>query len=150
MSLRTKLLKTADKFRRLSGPAFADIRTHQLTVRTRTWTGTIVGEGTYTDSDFVVAPYYPVRAISQQETFTGGGRYNVGDITINHITPFDGISTGYTKAQLYPAAPSNNVDIIHVLTGPNGEVLFYRCIEYQEFRPFTIRLVLRQRADTPG
>lgn len=147
MSLRTSLLKAADRFRKISGPDFADIRINQLTVRTRTWSGSVVGEGTYTDSDLVLPARYPVRAMTQQDVFGDAGRYELGDIYVNHITPSDGAGTGYTKAQLLPDVTTNNVEIIHVITGPDGGN--YRCIDFQNYRPFSIRLVLRRLASSP-
>ncbi len=81
-SLRVRLLALADRARSLSGPGGVDIRTHQLTIRVRTWSGEIVREGTYTDSDLVLPQYYPIKHISQSEVEGSGGSYEVGDVLV--------------------------------------------------------------------
>ncbi len=143
MSFRTSLMASIEAARALTGPAGYDIRTHQLTIRTRTWSGEYRGQGTPTDSDLVLPAHYPVRRVSGSDTETSGGRYKVDDVIVRHITPSDGAGTGYTPAQLAPAAPSTNVQIIYVLTGPEGGD--YELLEARFHKPFSYELVLRKQ-----
>lgn len=147
MSFRTSILATVDAARSIAGPSQYDIRTNRVTIRTRTWDGDFVGAGNYTDSDLDLAPHYPIRYVTTQEIFSSGGAYETGDILVDHITPSDGGSVGYTKEQLHPQPTSDNVEIIHILTGTHaGE---YRCLDVRTYRPFTFQLILRRRANTP-
>lgn len=104
----------------------------------------MVGDGTYTDSDLVLPAHYPVRHLTGQEVYSAAGAYEVGDILVDHITPSDGAGTGYTLAQLKPVVTTNNIELIHLITGTDGGE--YRCIEARHYRAFTIQLVLRKRA----
>jgi hypothetical protein len=129
------------------GDSFSDIRTNRVTVRTRTWSGDRPDDGTPTDEDLELNAYYPVRYISSQEISSSAGAYEIGDVLVDHITPSDGGSVGYTLDQLKPEVLTNNVEIIYILTGEHpGE---YTLIECRTFRPFTWQLVLRRRASTP-
>lgn len=147
MSIRLAMLAAVEAARKLSGPTFADIRVNQLTVRTRTWSGTRLGLGTSTDSDLVLPPHYPIRYLTAQEVFSSAGSYEVGDILVDHVTPSDGNGTGYTPEQLRPTITENNVEVIYLLTGTHaGE---YRCMDLRTYRAFTTQLVLRRRGTTP-
>lgn len=147
MSLRTDLLSVADEFRALSGPDFADIRINQVTVRTRTWTGARLGDGDPIDSDLVLPARYPVRYLTAQEIFTANGRYEAGDILVDHITPDDGNGVGWSADQLRPIVTVDNVEIIYVLVGSHAGD--YRLLDIRNYRAFTTQLVLRRRAETP-
>lgn len=147
MSLRTSLLAVVESARSLSGPTFADIRVNQVTIRTRTWSGSILRDGTATDSDLVLPPHYPVRLITEQELNASGGQYEVGDILVDHVTPSNGAGVGYTPEDLRPVVTTDNVEIIYVITGPHaGE---YGIIDLRTYRPFTYQLVLRRKITTP-
>ena len=117
MSLRTRFLGIADRLLDLTGPSRFDIRTNQLTVRQRTWTGG-VGVGSYVDSDLVLPQKYAVRVLSQREIASSGGRYRQGDIIVGPITPSDGEGAGFTPEQLRPVPESGEVEILYVITGP--------------------------------
>ncbi len=144
MSLRTSLLAVCEAARSLSGPDFADIRVNFCTIRTRTWSGGLLGSGTSTDVDLVLPPHYPVRRVSSQEVYSSAGFYEVGDVIVDHITPSDGGSVGYTPEQLRPVVTSNDTEILYLLTGSHsGE---YRVIDIRTYRPFTYQLVLRRRS----
>lgn len=143
MSIRTACRKIADKARALSGPTAVDIRINQLTIRTRTWTGRL-GIPPYTDSDLVLPARYPIRLITSQEIVSAPGLYEIGDILVDHITPSDGDTPGYTPAQLKPSVTTNNAEIIYVITGSHAGN--YRCLELRTYRAFTSQLVLRRRA----
>lgn len=147
MSFRTSLLKTVEAARSLSGPSGVDIRVNQLTIRTRTWSGRLLGDGTATDVDLVIPAHYPIRLVTEQEINTAGGQYEVGDILVDHITPSDGAGTGYTPTQLKPVVTTDNVEIIYLIAGPHaGE---YSAVELRTYRPFTYQLVLRRKITTP-
>ncbi len=147
MSLRTSLLKVCEQFRTLSGPDFADIRVNSLTIRTRTWSGNRIGLGTTSDSDLVLPPHYPVRHLTAQEIFSSSGLYETGDIIVDHITPTDGASVGYSALQLRPVITSDNVEVLYVIEGTHAGI--YRAIDIRTYRPFTSQLILRRRADDP-
>jgi hypothetical protein len=147
MSFRTDFYPLLDELRSLAGPSEFDIRLNQLTIRTRTWSGTIVGEGTSTDSDLVLPAHYPVRFMTAQEISSAAGEYEVSDLLVDHITPFDGVSVGYTKDQLRPQPTSDNVEIIYILTGSHAGD--YHCMEIRNYKAFTTQLVLRRRGETP-
>lgn len=147
MSFRTALLATVAAARALSGPSGYDIRTNQVTVRTRTWDGEYIGDGDYTDEDLVLPAHYPVRYLTSGEVSSSGGNYRLDDILVNHITPSDGDTVGYTPEQLRPTVTDNNVEILYVVTGPlAGE---YTLVEFRPHRPFTYQLVLRRTRATP-
>lgn len=147
MSFRTDLLSIVDAVRGLNGPGGLDLRTNQLTVRKRTWSGTYVRDGSPTDVDLVLSKYYPVRHIREAEVNGSAGVYQTGDVLIDHITPFDGGSVGYTRDQLNPTVTADNVEIIYLLTGSHpGE---YSLVECRTFRPFTYQLILRRTRSTP-
>lgn len=147
MSLRTNLLKVIEHARALTGPTGFDIRINQLTIRTRTWSGSILRQGVATDSDLIIPAIYPIRLITEQELNSAGGQYEVGDILVDHITPTDGAGVGYTPTQLRPVVTSDNVEVIYVITGPHsGE---YDLIDLRTYRPFTWQIVLRRKITIP-
>ncbi len=147
MTLRDELLKLAEGARAYASN-YTGIRINRLTVRTRTWSGERVGEGSFTDSDLVLPAHYPVRHMTSQEINSSAGQYEIGDIKVDHITPRGGNATGgYTLQQLAPIVTTNNVEIIYVITGEHpGE---YALIDARNYRPFTSQLILRRRATTP-
>ena len=144
MSFVTDLLKAVDDARKISEDF--GVRTNQLTIRKRTWSGAFLEQGTATDEDLVLPARYPIRYVTAQEVNSSAGSYEAGDILVDHITPSDG-TVGYTPAQLKPVITTNNVEIIYVLTGAHaGE---YSLVDCRTYRPFTYQLVLRRRASTP-
>lgn len=147
MSFRTNLLATIDSIRAISGPSRFDIRTNALTIRTRTWSGTSIGDGTATDVDLVLPAIYPIRLVRASEVTSAAGRYELGDLIVRHITPSDGNGVGYTPAQLKPVITTNNVEVIYLIVGAHaGE---YSLVECRTYRPFSYELVLRRSASTP-
>lgn len=147
MSFRLALLQLVEAARSISGPAGLDIRTNQLTIRKRTWSGARVRQGTSTDVDLVLPAHYPIRLVSEQELNSAAGQYEMGDILVDHITPSDGDGVGYTPADLHPTVTTNNVELIYVINGAHaGE---YSFVELRTFRPFTYQLVLRRSTRTP-
>lgn len=147
MSFRLSLLAMIDAARSIAGPTGLDIRTNTLTIRTRTWSGTQLGEGTATDSDLVLAAHYPIRYITAAEINSSGGQYEIGDIAVNHITPFNGVNAGYTPAQLKPVITVDNVELIYLVVGSHGGEYVIKTLE--AYRPFSYRLVLSRSTVTP-
>lgn len=147
MSFRKSLLKSIESIRSIAGPKGLDVRPHQLTIRTRTWSGRQVDDGTPTDSDLVLPGHYIVRLVSGEEVASSGGRYLTDDVTVEHITPFNGVDAGYTPEQLSPTVTTENVEIIYLLSGDtSGE---YTLTEGKFFRAFSYSLVLRRSRRTP-
>lgn len=142
MSFRLALLPIIDAARELSH-SVVDIRTHQLTIRTRTWAGPMIGDGTSIDVDFVLPARYPVRMVSGQEVAGSGGRYTLDDVLVNHITPSDGNGVGFTATDLEPLVTAPNVETIYVLAGPDGGEFSLK--DGRFLRPFTYALVLTRR-----
>ncbi len=147
MSFRTALLATVDAARSVAGPAALDIRTNRLVIRTRTWSGAVLGDGTPSDSDLVLNPWYPIRYITAAEIEVSGGRYEIGDLAVNHITPWDGAGTGYTPEQLKPPVTSDNIEIIYLVIGAHAGEYVLKTLE--SYRPFSYRLVLSRSTVTP-
>jgi hypothetical protein len=149
VSLRKQLLATAEQFRTLSGPTFADIR-HQITIRTRVWSGSYVRDGSATDTDLVLPAHYPIRNVNTAEVSASGGTYTLEDLLVNHITPYDGVSVGYTDDQLCPPVADNRTEIIYRITNSDGTFKGeYSLVALRWPRPFTKQLVLRRRLTTP-
>lgn len=147
MSFRTDLLSVVDAVRSLNGPDGLDLRTNQLTIRTRQWSGSYVREGSATDVDLVLNKFYPVRHIREAEVRGSAGLYQAGDILVDHVTPSDGAGVGYTRDQLVPTVTTQNVEVIYLISGAHpGE---YSLVECRTFRPFTYQLVLRRTRSTP-
>lgn len=147
LSFRLSLLAMLDAARSIAGPAGLDIRTNFLTIRTRTWSGSVLGQGTVTDSDLVLKQHYPIRYVTTAEIDQSGGQYEVGDIAVNHITPSNGVGVGYTPTQLKPVVTADNVELIYLITGAHeGE---YAVKTLETYRPFSYRLVLSRSTRTP-
>lgn len=142
-------LAVADAFRSISGPSAFDIRRNQLTITTRTWTGPSgrVGDTSSSDSNLVLPAYYPIRFMTEQEVSQDAGRYEMGDVLVDHVTPSNGAGVGFTPLQLNPDVTADNVEVIYTITGPlNGD---YSLVDGQFHRPFSYRLVLRRRSTRP-
>lgn len=150
-TFREDFLELADELRSLSGPdPDFDIRTSQLTIRSRTWLGGKRGAtGGYTDSDLEIPRKYRIRQMEQNEIASAGGRYEAGDVLVGPITPeFPGPPPGgYTEAQLKPRPTTDATEIIYLITGAHaGE---YRLIELRSMRAFGYELVIRRTRATP-
>ncbi len=147
VSARTSLLAMIDAARSIAGPDGLDLRTNFLTIRTRTWSGSVIGDGTPTDSDLVLPKHYPVRYVTAAEIAVSGGQYEIGDIAVNHITPSNGAGVGFTPTQLKPLVTEDNVELIYLITGAHAGEYVIRTLE--TYRPFSYRLVLSRSTATP-
>ena len=145
MSFRTAILPVVDEIRSIAGPSMFDIRTTQVTVRTRMWSGARAGVGVPVDADLVLAPHYKVAQLSAREIASSGGRFELEDLRVGPITPKEG-TAGYSLAELAPDG-ANGVEILYVLSGAHeGE---YALVQAIKSRPFRYELVLRRRRRTP-
>ncbi len=143
MSFRTALLPVVEECRAIAGTL--DIRTSQLTIRTRTWSGGRAGSGFSVDADLALPKRYKISHLSAREVASSGGRYEMEDVRVGPITPAQGV-TGYTIDQLKPEGAAG-VEILYVLTGAvEGE---YSLVHVHTERPFRYELVLRRRRRTP-
>lgn len=152
MSFRTIFCDVADILRGLTGPDIFDIRTAQLTIRTRTYIGgRRSSEGAFTDSDIVLPQIYKIRPLKTEEIASSGGKYEIGDLIVGPITP-KGDNLGWDQSQLQPKPSVDGIDIIYVITDttPNathsGE---YSRVEFRSWRPFSVFLILRRRVTKP-
>ncbi len=149
MSFRTIMLDVADTLRALTGPAVFDIRTTQVTIRTRTYVGgRRNSQSAYTDSDLVLPAIYKIKQIKTSEISASGGKYEMGDIAVGAITP-RGDTLGWTVEQLQPKPTSDGVDIIYVLTGEDGHAGEYTRVELRSDKPFSYYLILRRTITDP-
>ena len=148
MSFHDEMLAVVDEVRNILGPDDLDWTRHQLTVRTRTWSGGAKGLGTTSDSDLVLPQKFRVDRISAAEVASSGGQYEMGDVKVLHITPADAThSVGFTVDQLKPPITTDAVERIYLLVGPHGGE--YGLVELQSFKNISWALILRRRTTTP-
>jgi len=146
MTLRTSLLPVVDTLRALTGPSALDIRTAQLTIRRRVWSGGYIGEGTATDTDLVLPKQYKVDSASAKEIASSGGRFEDETLKFGPVTPDYGTG-GYTPAMLKPTVTTDDTEIIYVLTGQvAGE---YALASLHTEKPFSYMLFLSRKRSTP-
>jgi len=122
VSLRTDLLPVIDELRALAGPTGFDVRTSQLTIRTRTWAGGRRGLGPISDSDLTLEKRYKIRELSLREVSGSGGAFEMGDVKVGPITP---------------------TDVSGDLAGE------YARIDFDQTKPFSWYMTLRKRRTTP-
>jgi len=148
MSFRTDFLSVVDSIRAIAGPSGFDIRTSQLTIRTRIYTnGRRNSTDTYVDTDLVLAQFYKVRQMTTREIAGSGGAYELGDIVVGPITPSDGAGVGYTEAQLDPRTAVDGTEFIYVLTGAHAGK--YNLKELRSTSAFHYTLVLTREETSP-
>lgn len=138
---RTRYFRLVENARKLT----LGLRPNQLTIRTRTWSGTYANDGTATDSDLVLPKHYKIRSIEGEEVLGSGGIYELHDLVVDGITPRDPLdaAVGYLPSQLVPPCPTPNVEVIYIITGEHpGE---YQRIALRSVRAFRHTLYLRRR-----
>lgn len=118
------------------------LATIQVTIRTRTWSGARVGQGTTTDSDLVLPKQYPSRMISAREVASSGGRFRADDIVIDEIPKV------YTRAQLAPTG-SASIQILYVVTGDDSGVYTLVSLDSVSDTLVHKQMVLRRTRATP-
>lgn len=149
MSFRTTMLDVADILRALTGPSTFDIRTTQITIRTRTYQGGHrSSQVAYSDSDLVLPQIYKVSKVKIAEVSASGGLYEISDLKVGPITP-RGDTLGWTESQLAPIVTNDGQEIIYVLTGDAGHSGEYSRISFEREKPFSYYLVLRRHTNPP-
>ena len=117
-TLRASLLPVLNKARGIIDDL--GFRTSDVVIRTRRWVGERSAEGDYTDDLLPLRNPRPrVRTLSTQEVAASGGKYELGDLRIDKLTPrFAGPPAGgYTPAQLDPPVGEEGVEVRYVVTG---------------------------------
>lgn len=146
MTLRTDLLPVVDTLRALTGPSVLDIRTAQLTIRTRVWSGGYIGEGTAADSDLVLPKQYKVENLTSKEVASSGGRFEDGAMRIGPITP-DYVTGGYAPSDLKPTVTNDATEVIYILAGQvAGE---YSLAQLRTDKPFSYFITVNRKRTTP-
>lgn len=123
MSLRTGLLGVAEDIRHALRLGL-DQCPNKLQIVRRVWDGGRVGAGTPTENILIdFDRYLPIRFMLAHEVAASGGRYSTQDVMVSRITPFDGVSKGYTPTQLQPTVAQNGIELIYRLSGDafNGD-----------------------------
>ena len=148
MSLHDDLLAVVDEVRNVLSPTELDQIRHQVTIRTRTWSGGAKGIGTATDVDLVLPQKFRVDPMTIADVSGSGGNYEIGDIQVRHITPTNADHTvGFTPEQLDPTITTDAQEVLYVVTGPHaGE---YALQDLRNFKNYSWTLVLRRRNTTP-
>lgn len=146
MSLRDDVLsKVLEQTRPLMDQL--GFRTNGLSMVVRSWTGKPGATGsTFTDSTpLVLFPIPRIRALSQEDVASSGGRYQDGDLRVDRLSPKHSTG-GYDPEDLRPVVPQN-AQIVYLVTGPNeGE---YDLVDLETTKNFEYVLVLRRRLTTP-
>lgn len=117
-NLRTSLLPVMQAARGIIDDL--GFRTSDVVIRTRTWVGARSAGADYVDELLPLTNPRPrVRVLSTREVAASGGRYEMGDLRIDKITPYFAgpPAGGYTPAQLDPPVSSENVEVTYVVTG---------------------------------
>ncbi len=135
----------ADRLR----PLAADIRTVTVSVRTRTWSGGRVGNGTASNVDVALPTYLKVEQLSSKEVASSGGRYRDGAVRIGPITPrYTALGTtgGFTVAQLRPTVTSAQ-EVVYLLAGDiAGE---FALAELDTSKPLSWFVIANRQRSTP-
>ena len=116
-NLRTSLLPVMHAARGIIDDL--GFRTSDVVIRTRTWIGARSVDGAYNDEELALANPRPrVRTLSTRGIAASGGRYELGDLRIDKLTPyFSGPPAGgYTPAQLDPPVASDDVEERYVVS----------------------------------
>ncbi len=151
MALRNALLQMSARLRALAGPERMDQRPHRLSILTRTWSGGYKEAGEATEDGIELPQHFIIRQVTTREISSSGGRYEMGDVMVDGITPEyvdrDGKPRGFSPIALNPVVTRSGVEVIYRITGPHeGD---YQIVELQSWRPYGYALVLRRRSDSP-
>lgn len=138
-ALRDDLLGCIDEARSIIDDC--NLRRHDMTVRTRTWVGPQLGQGTVVETDLVIEPRPRLRLPENRQWANQGGTYEQGDLLIEKV------SATYTRAQLGDPEfyPDKNVEVNWVITerGDTREELYD--VISTESKNFEWRVHLRRR-----
>lgn len=111
-------------------------RLHTYIIRTRTWSGTEVGDGTFTVSDLVPTPRPRYMRAEPNAMSNLAGRFEDGDIVIGKVS-----ARSYTAAQLGdPNEGQPHIEVFWIIDGDQYFDVIGTEIRYGEWR-----VHLRQR-----
>ncbi len=136
-----------------SSPCIAELYTTTVVVRTITWSGERLGDGTPTNSELTLAKR-PVKELSSRIVSASGGRYQMGDVRVSDITPTytkpDASSGGYSKQQLAPGlfftgADRRQKEVRYVLSGDMDGL--YTLVDLDQNDPCAWALILRRTTE---
>lgn len=152
MSFRTGLLQRVAAIRK-NVPASLDLRQqNKLTIVVRVWHGTrIGGAGGFTDSKLELVDRPRVKQLTTREIASSGGRYEAGDLRVQHLTPSNGAGVGYTVEQLAPpieGVAAQRTQVLYLLEGPHRGT--YRRIALETTSDVSWHIVLRRTQDAPS
>lgn len=162
--VRAPLLPVLDRVRQVLGPGTSklpglDLRPTSVTIIQQVWSNGQVGDGTPTVvSTLTLSAGALVRQVSEREVADSGGRLEVGDVSVERLTPAYGPSPiapkggGYAEAQLDPPVTDEGVENVYRLalqSGASGVAGDYRLVSFKRDDPLEYKLVLRRRATTP-
>lgn len=127
-------------------------RTNAVSLVTRTWTKDAVvvapGTGGATMTESAPTALYPiprVRAMSEEDVASSGGKYQQGDLRVDRLSPKHA-SGGYDPEDLRPTV-ARHVELVYLVTGPNeGE---FELVDLETTHNFEYVLTLRRRRTTP-
>jgi len=127
-TLRDDLVPVINEGRQLA--ADLGLRQQTVVIRTRVWSGGIVGKGTTADTDLTLEPVPKVKRLPLRVVSGSGGKYEGGDRQITKI------SATYTAAQLGAGDIAAGTQVLwlidgeeHTLVGKPEEKNFeWRCV----------------------
>lgn len=104
-------------------PSAFGIRTVELKVRVKDWSGSAVGKGTKTVTDTVIAGpggnRYKIKEVTSKDVLASGGKYQAGQFKVGPITPpYAGGPVAATD--IIPAKPSNPREVYYGVTDATG------------------------------
>jgi hypothetical protein len=150
MPLREDLLPVVDMGRAIAGELGLRVYA-SVTVRVRTWSGSVTGEGTKTDVDtlLLVGGQPPkVRQVSQKDIVRSGGLYEEGDLEIGPLTP-QYAGGGTSIASLDPAVATRPTEVFYRIAGPGsasgGD--WYKKVSDSMDRPFRMMVTVRNTGE---
>lgn len=150
MTLLDSLRATVNNVRSI--PGILGLRPYTVTVHVRSWSGTHIGDGTKTDSNFpikVAGNKDPkVQRLSSKDIIASSGLYQDQDIEVI-FTP-DYYLDGYGGIEVNIFDPSiSNAEVHYTVTGPdfpNGAT--FKKVSHNVSELLTYRLILRKTGQT--
>lgn len=129
-----------------------DLRQYEVVLRTVTWTGRRVGDGTATSADTVLTmdgagTRMKLRQVTSREIVASGGKYEEGDFKIGPFTPaFPG--GGRAPDFVLPAQSASPTEVRVRVTGPGMAGVWCSIIDTQTTKNFSYTFTLRRTNQT--
>jgi hypothetical protein len=108
------LVGIADDIRGLVHTALGT-RPYAVAVVTRTWSGSLVGDGTPTSVVLPILPAPKVTVAGLHHELRAAGREEEGDVELT------GVSLTYAEAELAPTVPNNRTEWAYRITEAHGQ-----------------------------